>query len=116
MTSVRFTGVTVECEAVWADEDGVPDVCTSKLTLAGNDRPANHGWGTVRVYTGKYDLSTTMADQNGWTNHDLCPEHYVQQMCFLGIEEHNISKPCDAEEEWEPTDESDPIYDDRGTD
>lgn len=114
MSSTRFSGITVTCDAKWynPNTDEV-DGCPNMLTLAGNDRPANHGWGMVRVYDG-YINANVIGDQNGWNNYDLCPEHYGEQMNFLGIQKHNIPTPSKDDDEWEALDA--PVYDDRGTD
>ena len=92
MSRVRFHGVTVKCQGydVWDTMPAEP--CQQTLTVAGSDRPEEHGWGIVAVYDGLYD-SQTIGDQNGWNNYDLCPKHYREQMEFLGIGKGDIPTP-----------------------
>ena len=53
-------------------------------------------WGMVRIFDNKHDR-TSIGDQNGWNNYDLCPEHYRAVLKNMGIEAHNIPQVPDDE-------------------
>lgn len=86
MSRTTFSGTTVTCEYV-AFASGM--TCGHQITLAGSFTAEKRGWGIVRVYDGKHDL-TLIGDQNGWNNYDLCPTHYSEIMQQLGVAKHNI--------------------------
>lgn len=80
MSRQGWSGVTLTCNA----KD-----CGTSESFWGGKKPEEAGWGIVRVYDEKIDRNV-IGYENGWSNFDLCPECYKEQMGFLGIEPHNI--------------------------
>jgi hypothetical protein len=73
MSRTTFSGTTVTCEFVSYPSEMT---CGKTLTLAGEDTPENHGWGTL----------STLRDNCIWEPHDLCPSHYANIVRQLGVE------------------------------